>query len=507
MHSDSVWLADDSRAAPHSSFPDTGRPDVIVVGGGLAGLLVATVLQLDGASVMVLEAGRIAGRATGHSTAKLTALHGAVYSELARGKGREAAQLYAAANQTAVSRLRALLDELSVDANVVQATAYTCASTEAGERTVEEELVAAREAGLDVAHCGDVGLPWPVRSAVMLADQAHIDPVAACAGLTSWLRTHGASVVEGVRVDGIEEEHGTGCTVHAGDVELRSDIVVQATHLPFSDPLLLAARSRPERSYVVAGPVPPLITGGRPRGMYLSIDEGWSVRPRRGGGDDWMLIGGEDHSMIDHVASGEHYRRLATFAEQRATMRVEMSWSAFDYVTTDGVPFIGRLTASTSRRFVATGFAKWGMSHSMVAATIIGDSIAGRHNAHAALFDSTRLAPTISRDIVRNNAHVVGNFVGRRVKALVGASNGELSPGEGQVVRIGSTLVARSKDLDGTELAVRATCTHLGCIVQFNDGEQTWDCPCHGSRFALDGSVIDGPATTALDPVPVPVTG
>lgn len=497
--SDSEWLVHGHRDPAVFTMPSPDdRFDVIVVGGGLAGLLTATLLAADGAHLLVVEAGRIAGRTTGHSTAKLTALHGAVYQKLRKGKGAEAARHYAAANQLAVDQLRGLLDTLEIDAGLATAVAYTVAHAEDGASTIAAELDAAQAAGLPVYATSETDLPWPIHSAVALGGQAHIDPVACCAGLVRHLRATGTTVVEGARVTAIEEEHDH-CVVHIGDARLRADVVVQATHLPVVDPALLAGRTRPERSYVVAGP---LVTGTpAPQGMYLSTDGGWSIRPRHGAGDDWVLVGGEGHLMTEGIATLEHYERLAAWARQWMGIEVQRRWSAFDYVSTDGVPYIGRLSPGSTRRFVATGFAKWGMSTSMVAARILGDSINGRPNPHAALFDASRVTATIGKDMVRNNAQVMKHFLGDRIKARSSAeAAAEPAPGTGVVVRQGATPVAVSCASDGTVTRLRAVCTHMGCVVQFNDGEQTWDCPCHGSRFALDGSVIDGPATSPLEP-------
>jgi Rieske Fe-S protein len=281
--------------------------------------------------------------------------------------------------------------------------------------------------------------------------------------------------------------------VVTADAELRSDFVVLATHLPIVDPMLLAGRTRPQRSYVVAGPV----AAAPPDGMYLSGDTGWSLRQSNTAEGSVVLAGGEGHPMVDHVDSARHYRRLEEWAVTRLGMDVRHRWSAFDYMPVDGVPFIGRLAAGSRRRLVATGFRKWGMSTSMAAADILADLIDGRRNEFADVFDSTRLVPNLGRDIVTNNAKVAVRFVKDRVVAAH-RSTDEIGPGEGIVIRSGAHPLAVSRDADGVLRTLSATCTHLGCIVQFNDGEQTWDCPCHGSRFALDGAVIDGPATSPL---------
>lgn len=473
-------------------LPD--RCDVVVVGGGLAGLLTAWRVRDSGRSVTVIEARRLAERTTGHSTAKITALHGAQYSSLAAGKGSDAAAAYAMMQQWAVDELRSMVRDLAIDCDFADAVAYTCASTPDGIRTVEEEVRAAAAAGLDayLTHDTELDARFGIQvSACGLGSQAMFDPVAFCDGLTRLLRDRGGSIIDGTRVDDVDED-STGCTVSIGERRLRADHVVLATHLPIVDPALLAGRVRPERSYVISGPS----TRGTVGGMYLSIDEGWSIRPAGGGSDDGLVVGGEGHRMTDDVESSDHLARLSGWAAANLAMTPEQRWSAFDYVTTDGVPFIGRLGPRSSRRFVATGFAKWGMTNSMVAARLITDQIEGAP-AHS-LFDASRLRSSVSRDLLLNNAQVVQRFLIDRLRTdpLVVS----LPVGEGQVVRNGLHHVARATDAEGMLHELDAACTHLGCIVQFDRGEQTWSCPCHGSRFAVDGTVLDGPARQPLRP-------
>jgi glycine/D-amino acid oxidase-like deaminating enzyme/nitrite reductase/ring-hydroxylating ferredoxin subunit len=499
----SMWLTTatpDSPLLERAGGPPGPKVDVVVVGAGLAGLCTAVLCLQSGATVAVVEAGRVAGRTTGHSTAKLTALHGLTYAQLARGKGAEAAAAYAAANVDAMTKLRAHIAATKIHCDLVHATAYTCAATADGVRAVEEEAEAARTAGLDVEVMHTTELTLPVERAVALGGQAHFDPVALARGLVEQLRAGGAHVVEHQRITDIEESP-EGCVVRGPGFELRSDAVVVTTHLPIVDPAFLAGRIKPERSYVVSGPVE---TATMPTGMYLAHDAGWSVRPwhptgssdvGRSGG--MLLVGGEGHPMTDHVEGAPHYERLRAFARDRLGVDVRHQWSAFDYTTTDGVPFIGRLSPGSQRRYTATGFHKWGMSTSMVAAMIISDSIAGRPNPYSDTFDSTRILPTVSRDLFHNNARVAARFFGDRFRAR-SAPDDLPDRGEGVVVRRGGERLAISRDHDGVVRAVRAACTHLGCIVQFNGAEQTWDCPCHGSRFGLDGAVIDGPASEPL---------
>ena len=157
----------------------------------------------------------------------------------------------------------------------------------------------------------------------------------------------------------------------------------------------------------------------------------------------------------------------------------------------------GRLSPRSKRRYVATGFHKWGMTNSMVAAGIISDLIAGKANPYADTFDSTRIVPTFTRSFAHTTAQVTRRFVGDRV--TVRLHGDELpQPGQGVVTGHRGRTLAIARDGEGTLHALEPICTHMGCVVSFNSAEQTWDCPCHGSRFAIDGSVIDGPASTPL---------
>lgn len=489
---DSIWMVGaDARSGRSRKVPD--RVDVAVIGGGLAGLCTALQCQEDGASVALIEAGSIGARTTGHSTAKVTALHGLVYDRLRRGKSSETAALYAAANQAGLRRLESIVRDLDIQCDWTSAAAYTCAATAGGAAAIEAEAAAAVDAGLPVELVTTTELPFPVECAVTLADQAHVNPYALCLALADHLQGVGVHIVEGTRVTGIEE-HSAACTVRAPDFTLECDMAVQTTHLPIVDPAFLAARIRPERSYALSASME-----NPPSGMYLAVDAGWSIRPGRHQGEPIIVIGGEGHSMTDHVDTSEHYARLDGWARSAFGVDPDRSWSAFDFATTDGLPYIGRLSPGSKRRFVATGFNKWGMTTSMVAAMVVSDAIAGRDSEYAEVFDATRVLPTVTLDLAKNVVHVAKRWIGDR---LVTSSNvgHELAVGDSAIVRKGAQLTAVARTRDGSVHAVDAVCPHLGCVVAFNSGDETWDCPCHGSRFGIDGRVIDGPAVDALEP-------
>jgi glycine/D-amino acid oxidase-like deaminating enzyme/nitrite reductase/ring-hydroxylating ferredoxin subunit len=493
--STSLWLPEPSLTRRHD-VPIPNQADVVVVGAGLAGLCTAWRCQQDGASVLVLEAGTIATRTTGHSTAKLTALHGLTFAELSAGKGDEASAAYAAGNVAALAALRQLITDQRIECRLRDASAFTCAATADGVAAIEREAAAAAAAGLPVELIETTELGALVKAAVELRGQAHFDPYAFCTSLADRLVEHGATIVEGQRVHDVTET-SEGCVVVGEGFDVRCDAAVLATHLPVVDPGLIAARIRPERSYAVAGPT----SSNTPSGMYLAHDAGWSQRPATSTSGQILIVGGEGHSMTDHVDSRRHYEALSTMASQRFGVQAVHRWSAFDYVTSDLLPYIGPLSRASKRRYVATGFRKWGMTTSMLAAMIISDQIAGRDNSFASTFDSTRVLPAVSRDLISNTAHVSARWIGDRITAIGHSAEAEPAIGEGRVENRHGITVAVARDDHGKVHTLRAACTHMGCIVGFNDAERTWDCPCHGSRFALDGRVIDGPALAPLEHV------
>jgi nitrite reductase/ring-hydroxylating ferredoxin subunit len=276
---------------------------------------------------------------------------------------------------------------------------------------------------------------------------------------------------------------------------------IVATHFPFPDRSLAFARVHPQRSYAIACRV----AGKPPEGMFISGDSPTrSVRAVPVEGEELLLVGGEGHKTGTGGDTEERYARLEDFAREHWDVRsVEYRWSAQDNTTVDGLPFVGRLTPFESRVFMATGFAKWGMTNGTAAAHVLVDLVHGRENDATRLFDPSRLNLRASAaKLVFENAQVGARFVGDRLTKRGGRSLEDLAPGEGDIVRHRGEKVAGFRAEDGTLTAVSAICTHLGCQVNFNRAERSWDCPCHGSRFATDGTVLQGPAVHRLERKP-----
>jgi glycine/D-amino acid oxidase-like deaminating enzyme/nitrite reductase/ring-hydroxylating ferredoxin subunit len=490
----SIWL-DDTRVTRHGPLQGDRTFDAAVVGGGITGLTTALLLARAGKSVCVLEQDAVAGGTSGHTTSKVTSQHHLTYARLRRTHGKDGAATYAAAMEGAKEHVADLVAE-GIDCDFRRRAAYVFA-TRPGERVlVDREAEAAVEAGLPATVDEDVPLPFPTRGGLRFDDQVELHARKYLLGLVDRLLAAGGQVFDGTRALGVVEERD-GCEVRTSGGTVRATDVVVATLLPFLDRGLYFARAHPTRSYVLTARV----TSDLPDAMLISAaPPSRSIRSVPYAGGELLMVGGEGHHVGSTKATPERYEKLADYARSHwQVTSFEHRWSAQDYVPDDGVPFIGRLNVLSRRIHVATGFKKWGMTAGTLAGMLLTDAITGRPNDWAPLFASTRIKPVAeSRRFLTENGRVGIRMVADRLLAPGLRDIERLEVGEGGIVNCQGTKVAGYRDETGALHAVSARCTHLGCQVTWNDAEHTWDCPCHGSRFRTDGSVIEGPATRPL---------
>jgi glycine/D-amino acid oxidase-like deaminating enzyme/nitrite reductase/ring-hydroxylating ferredoxin subunit len=489
---ESLWL-DGPDAPSYPALADDLEVDVVVLGGGITGLTTALLCQLDGARVAVLEAERVAGGVTSCTTAKATALQATVYSTIRSRHGAAATQAYAAASLAAVERIAELTAANDIDCDLLRRPAFTYAAEESERAAVTREHAAAKEAGLDATLVDSPDLPFPTFGAIRLDDQLEVHPVRYVRGLAGAL-DDGSSVYENTRA--IELSEGSRRTVQTSTgASVRAEHVVVATHYPVFDRGGYFARLEPKRSYCIAVR---LASGTPPRGM--SISAGDNTRSVRSYGD-LLIIGGEGHDTGSDQAQPERYAQLETFAREHWDVaEVTHRWSAQDPVPYDHLPFVGPYLPTSKGLWVATGFMKWGITGGTFAAMMLADAIAGRESPWAATFTPTRLSLRSTPKIAQLGVKYTGNVIGDRLYPGDERDVADLGTGEGCVLRTAAGKSAVFRDDAGVLHAVSARCTHLGCDVQFNAAERSWDCPCHGSRFDVDGAVLEGPAVDPLEP-------
>ena len=490
----SLWL-DKSGRPDHPPLDADDQADVAVVGAGIVGLTTAALLTRAGRRVIVLDRYDVGAVTTGHTTAKVTVLHGLRYAQIIRKHDVSTARAYATANRTG---LQWLVDEArEAGADIEMRPAFTYVTEPRLEQAVRDEAAALRSAGVIAELTTETGLPFPVVAAVCVNDQAQFDPIPHVDRLAREVIDAGGAVHGQTAVVSVRSGSPCHVTTAAGQ-SVRADYVVLATGMPFADRGLFFARVEPMRSYGIALP----LEGPAPEGMYLSVGrETRSVRTAAGpGGRPHLVVGGEGHKVGQGSPTLPRLKTLATWAyEQFAVRAVTHRWSAQDFRPVDLLPYIGPAWPGTERVLTATGFDKWGMTNGTAAGLALAGSITGNPPTWSAALSSNRL----------NLLPSVGSIASANADVAVHLAAGWLRPdlsarppaeGLGIVERRGIGKVARSC-VDRTTHTVSARCTHLGGIVDWNDAEQSWDCPLHGSRFAPDGSVLEGPATRPLRPV------
>jgi glycine/D-amino acid oxidase-like deaminating enzyme/nitrite reductase/ring-hydroxylating ferredoxin subunit len=485
----SLWSATGgtARYAPLDASLDV---DVAVIGGGIAGLTTALALKRAGQSVAVLEAARVGTGVTGNTTGKVTSLHRLAYSDLAARHSDATAGIYGQANEAAIEHVAAVVAAEGIDCGFRRVANYTYAESVQALALVREEAALAVRLGLPASFTTEVPLPFAVRGAVRFDGQAQIHALRYVQGLARAVDGNGSFVFEGSPATSFRDGAPAVVVTERGSVRAKEIIV--ATNLPFGDGGLYAGRCYAHRSYVVAGrsAVAPLDA------TFVSVDEPMrSILTVDVEGTSYVLAGGEGHPATESVGSAERYRRLAAFARDRlGAGAIAFRWSTQDAMPADGLPYVGRMAPESRHVHVITGLRKWGLTNGTAAALILRDTLGGTANPWAAVFNSnrsggaTQTAPSSPAEEVRGTDAVPAS----------------VAPGEGKVVDVSGAKTAVYVSPTGDVHAVSAVCTHLGCTVEFNRTDVTWDCPCHGSRFTTDGTVIQGPATSNLAAGPAP---
>lgn len=474
------------------------RVDVAVVGAGITGLTTALLLAREGRSVAVLDQNRIGTGTTGHSTAKITSQHGMTYARLRRTHGKDGAMTYGQANERAKEFIAGLVAAESIDCDFRRRDAYLYAASVEERAKVEQEATAAEDAGLPSEMLEEAPVPFETHGALRFRDQAEFHPQKYVNALADLVEASGGKIYENTRA--VAASDGEPVTVRTGTgAAVEADHLVVATLIPFLDRGAFFARAFANRSYVLTAQ----IEGSPPRAMLINAGSPVrSIRSVPSDGGELLMVGGESHSTGSSEAQPERYEKLAEFARRHWNVElVKHRWSSQDYVPDDSVPYIGPINFLSKRILVATGLKKWGITGGTVAAELLRDRICDRDNPAAGLFSSTRIKPIAEASkFVSENARVPLHFFGDRVRDRADRSIEDLAPGEGGIVSAASGKVAGYRDEAGELHAVSATCTHLGCQVRWNLAERTWDCPCHGSRFDVDGDVLNGPAVRPLPP-------
>lgn len=487
----SLWMTGSPLPGGDGGLPE--QVDVAVVGAGITGLSTAVMLARRGLSVAVLEARHPGAAATANTTAKITLLQGKILSGVRRHHGDRVTRAYVDGNRAGQAWLRDYMDEAGVAYQVRPAATY--ATTSEGVARLNDEFAACRAGGLPVTRNNGSGLPIEAAAAVELPDQLQVDPVQVLVSLLAALRAAGGRYLAPVRVTGVSAD---GNTVVTDAGRLRAGHIVLACGAPVIDRLLYFAKLSAHRSYALAVRT----SGPLPHHMCLSVDRDVrSLRSAPWDGAELLLTGGAGHEVGRARSPLLHRRRLLEWTRRHwPDAEIVAQWSAQDYRSANLVPFVGPTPITFGHVHVATGYNKWGMTNGPAAALTISGRITGQEPSEWSKVLGRRL--TTPRDLL---AGISANL--KTLGALTVAGSDMIratseTPAEGQgVVSLHGRAPTATSTVSGRTCSVSGVCTHLGGIVRWNDAENSWDCPLHGSRFTSDGEVLEGMATSALKPI------
>jgi glycine/D-amino acid oxidase-like deaminating enzyme/nitrite reductase/ring-hydroxylating ferredoxin subunit len=512
---------------PHPSYWSTTAPplrqcpltydtcaDVCVVGAGIAGLSTAYFLVSAGKSVVVLDDGRIADGQTKQTTAHLSNAVDDRYVEMERLHGTGGARLAAQSHTAAIDAIEDIVRREPIDCDFERLDGYLFVPEGQSADLLEQEWQAAHRAGLTSVECLDrLPSPWPARPCLRFPRQGQFHPLRYLAGLALAITRKGGRIYTGTHASQMEGGPSARVATTNGPKVACSAIVV-ATNTPVNDLFAIHTKQAPYLTYAIAATVP---RGWVTRGLYWdTLDPYHYVRlqkmqpPTEGGqsssetdNEELLIVGGEDHKTGQAFDQDERYRRLESWTRERLPKigPVLFRWSGQVMEPIDGVAFIGRNPLDKENVYIATGDSGMGLTHGTIAGLLLTDLILGRDNPWAKLYDPSRKTLSAAREFVSENLNVAMQYADR-ILGGEARSLADIPADSGAVIREGLGKVAVYRDDSGIAHKSSAICPHLGCVVAWNPSEKTWDCPCHGSRFACTGEVEVGPANRGLDRLP-----
>jgi glycine/D-amino acid oxidase-like deaminating enzyme/nitrite reductase/ring-hydroxylating ferredoxin subunit len=473
--------------------------DVAIIGAGITGITAAHILSQNNTKVALIEAGQILNGTTGHTTAKLTAQHGLIYDEFINHFGVEKAKQYYDASSQAIQFVKNTIDQQKMDCDYLEQTAYIYAISDEYAQKVETEAQAYEKLRIQAERIEKIPFEIDIKTGLGMLNQAQFHPTKYLTQLVKnmYMKEDFQLYENTAAVDIEDEESDKPVVVTREGKRIKCNYVIIASHFPFYDkPGLYFARMYQERSYVIGVKT----NSAYPGGMYISADSPTrSLRFTPYNGEDLILVGGESHKTGQGIDTFKHYEALHQFAERTFNVtEIPYRWSAQDIYTLDKIPYIGPVTQNKQRILVATGYRKWGMTNGTAAAMILSDFILGKQNGFLELFSPSRFdADPDIKNIISYNADVAKHLIKGKLE-YIPTHPEDLKDDEGAVVLVNGKRAGGYRDTDGNLHLVDTTCTHLGCECEWNHGDRTWDCPCHGSRFTYTGEVVDGPALKPL---------
>jgi len=494
-----LWLA----GSESLTFPPRAcdvNVDVAIVGGGITGLTAALHLLKNGKQVALIDKGKIGQGESGHTTAHLTEILDIRYSEIVARFGLEKAQLVQRSSRAAIERIHTIAREFRIPCSFERVPGYLFTQEESEVEGLKRETDVLNRLGMRATFSTKSPLPFPVKGCIEIENQAQFHPYDYLLGLASTVAREGGHIFEDTHA--LEFSEGSPARVITDNGVLVADQVIIAANVPISNRLLIQTKLAAYRSYAIA------VRTNSPttvKGLFWDTKDPYHylrtqvVEAKGKTSEELLIIGGEDHKTgMDHHPE-DHYTRLEKFARDHFDVKsVPYRWSGQIIEPVDGLPYVG-LNAFSENYYVATGYSGNGMTMGTMAGILLTDLISGMENPWAALYDATRIHLTGSfSNFVKENKDFPACLLHDRLTRAPVVNLASIKKNEGGIIKVNGETVAANRDSEGNLKFFSPACPHMGCHVQWNGSESSWDCPCHGSRFDEEGQVLNGPAISAL---------
>ena len=495
----SLWQDNVSDFTPTESASVNAVYDVLIAGGGITGITTALLLQKAGKRVVVAEAHTLCFGTTGGTTSHINSFFDTSYDQLESDFGLEAAQLVSKASRRSRELFHQHVTEYNIDCGFAEKDGYVYAQTPEQAEQLDSIYDGSKKAGAEVEYVQEIPVPIQFEKAIRFRGQAQIHPTRYVQALAKAFEAAGGVVVQNCPVDKFKSE-GDVLHVETAQGTIRAKNLVWATHIP-PGINLLHFRNAPYRSYAISVK---LNNDAYPDGLaYDLYDPYHYYRTQEIDGEKYLIIGGEDHKTAHEENTNACFNDLIAHARKYFDIKeITHHWSSQYFEPSDGLAYIGHLPGNPENVYVATGYGGNGITYSHIAAITLSDLIVKGQSEFADLYSPGRIKPVAGfAAFVQENADVVKEFVAKRVAVEKIDGLSELAHGEAKVVKYEGETVAIYKDESGGIHALNPVCTHAKCVVGWNRAEKTWDCPCHGARYDINGKVLTGPARRGLEKV------
>ncbi len=496
MEKSSLWLHHKTAPA-YPALQQNIETDVCIIGGGITGITTAWLLQRKGFTVALVEAKSIAGGVTGHTSGHLTSMVDSYYHNIITSHNIDTAIKVRQATTAARDLAEEIITSNFIDADFKRVTGHYFAADKEQMDVLEKERIAMREAGFDISSLFVWRFPFEILGGFCLPGQAIIDAPAFVRGLAKKCNGTGVRIFEDTRIDDFARKAGRW-QVSSGNSSISAKYLVQATHTPLGfNPVQM--EMKPMHSYVIAGKP----AGEAVPGLFYDMATPYHyIRNYEYRGEKLLIIGGSDSKPGDKIDQHRKMDQLIEYATQNFQLKdVIFSWGSMYFEPADGLPYIGH-DPLHDNAFISTGYSGDGLTFGMVGAILISELIEKGDHPWKRVFEPSRLNLSALSEVIKENASVIKNFVGERLRLSTDYIP-HLEKGNGTVLKVDGKKIGISMDAEGSIHAVDPVCTHMGCILNWNSASQTWDCGCHGSRFNATGEVVAGPATKELNKIEV----